>query len=184
MHDEFFCNAIDEIQGVVDNPSSYGILRSSALLRQLLLDRERLVDVVNRDRHVRLRFKVADGWERAERIAQLTNLQFIGVFDGIHPDGLPNARIRDLTRDQFLNYNVLRVNGRTLTVRDVLLHCAHVDGGVHFGRPRTPEQQILTSIRDSVEIGGFPVNLRQLLPILRIVLDSLRPLYDAIQGIR
>lgn len=132
MHeDELFCRTIDDIQSVVDNPTSYEILRSSALLRQLLLDGRRLVDIVNRERRLRLRFRVADGWEHpVARMMRSMNPVFFGVLDGIDTGAqFPNTPIRELTRDQFLNYNVLLINGHVYTVRDVISFCANVMGG-------------------------------------------------------
>ena len=184
MHpDELFCKTIDDIQSVVENPTSYEILRSTALLRQLLLDGNRLVDVVNRQRRLRLRFTIADGWEHpVARMMRSMNPAFLAILDNFQPDAqFPNTNVRDLTRDQLLSYDVMLINGRNYTVANIISHCANVVGGVHIGEPRTPEEHELTSIQETIEVGGFSVNLRQLLPVLRVVLDGLRPLYDAIR---
>jgi len=64
MHlNELFVHTINEIGQVIEAPTNYRILRSSALLRQLLVDGNRLVDVVNRDLKLQISYTVSDIWE-------------------------------------------------------------------------------------------------------------------------
>lgn len=48
-----FLKSLDELRRIVGAPNEYGVLRSAAVLRLLLLDSRRLVDEVNREQRLR-----------------------------------------------------------------------------------------------------------------------------------
>jgi len=52
--DKLFIKTVEDICEIIDEPNEYGLLRSSLLLRQLLLDENRLVHIVNRNRKLKI----------------------------------------------------------------------------------------------------------------------------------
>jgi tetratricopeptide (TPR) repeat protein len=179
--DYLFIKTIDECISVTQNPDEYELLRATALLRQLLLDGNRLLDVVNRKRRKKIIFRVADGWQ-----SQLTKTimskkpDIFNVADGLLPEAsFPNVPIVELNRDQFLKYRIAYANNQYFTIADVILHCSNVMGGVHIGDPRDEHEEILSAVQQ-FQIGGLPLSLRQTMSIIKVVIDGLEPLYQEI----
>ena len=71
------------------------------------------------------------------------------------------------------------VYGKSYSVREVILFEANVSGAVHAGSAKTDKELALKQVGDSLGIGGYPLALRQLLAIARVILAALRPLRDA-----
>ncbi len=185
MHpDLIFTQTLDDITNVIETPDSYRILRSSALLRQLLVDGNRLVDVVNRESKLKIQFRIADSWETPyTKLVLEDGPVFFAVLDGLSPDtvlskGVP---IKELSRDEFLSHRVVFTNGQYITVRDIVDHCANVMGGVHLGAPKQGSQKSLSNLQN-ITIGGASISIRQLLPVLRIVRVALQPLYVVLKA--
>jgi hypothetical protein len=82
-----FCRTVEDIGNIIEKPDNYEILRSSALLRQLLVDGNRLVDVVNRQARVKIQFEIADSWETPYTKMVLEHgASFLAVLDGLSPE--------------------------------------------------------------------------------------------------
>jgi hypothetical protein len=183
MHpSELFVHTVNEIGEVIETPTNYSILRSSALLRQLLVDGNRLVDVANREPKLKMTYVIADSWETPYvKFVLESGAVFYAVLDGLSPETAAiKAPIRELSRDQFLSHRVVLTKGKYITVRDIIDHCANVMGGVHFGSPKD-ESQVSLSELQSFMVGGAQIGTRQLLPILRIVHNALQPLCEALK---
>jgi hypothetical protein len=52
-------------------------------------------------------------------------------------------------------------------------------GGVHVGKPKNPTEATLSSVLGMKQVDGAPVSLRQVLPIMRVVVKGLAPLRAA-----
>jgi hypothetical protein len=175
--EQLFCHTLDDIADVIANPTDYEVLRSSALLRQLLLDGGCLVDLVNRAHKLKVEFEISDGWATEYNKAILNlNPSILLVLDGLSPDTqllkAPNAKLR---KDDFLAYRLALINGTYISVRDIIDHCSNVMGGVHAGSPRSESQKAISSA-DFMRIGGGAISIKQLMPILRVVHKALDPL--------
>ena len=122
-----------------------------------------------------------DAWESEFTKAVLRlGPAFLAVLDGLSPEtSMRRLPIKCCSRDQFLAYRVIYSNDRYFTIRDIIDHCANVLGGVHLGEPKTDTQKGLSEL-EFLEIGGGHVSIRQLVPILRIVRNALRPLKERV----
>ncbi|MEW4983853.1 MAG: hypothetical protein AB1Y31_11755 [Cycloclasticus sp.] len=179
---KLFCRTIDDIKNVIDTPDDYEILRSSALLRQLLIDGNRLTDVVNKEIRQKIVFRIVDHWETEYTKLVLSHKpSFYAVLDGLTPDVMPNKiQIVELSRDKFFSHKVILTDGKLISIRDIIDHCSNVLGGVHLGDPRSKSQEALSNLH-SIKVGGATVSLRQLLPILQVVYKALLPLREALR---
>jgi len=175
-------HTIDEIGEVIRAPTNYSILRSSALLRQLLVDGNRLVDVVNREPKLKISYIISDTWDTPfAKLVLEDGPIFYATLDGLSPETvLIKAPTKELSRDTFLSHRVVLAHGKYITVRDIIDHCANVMGGVHYGTPRG-EPQVSLSNLESINVGGSQVGIRQLVSILRVVYAALKPLSDAVR---
>jgi len=180
--EQLFCRTIDDIKDVIDAPDDYEILRSSALLRQLLVDSNRLTDVVNRKARKKIVFGVIDNW-KTEYTQLILPLQpsFYAVFDGLNPEMMPaGVSPTYLSRDQFFSHKVVFTNNEFFSIRDIIDHCSNVLGGVHLGEPRSESQETLSGLH-SIKVGGATVSIRQLLPILQVSYRALLPLRESLR---
>src|SRR5947208_11895772 len=103
--DRLFLMTLQDLQERLSNLDEYGMLRTAGLLRQLLLDEPRLVDLVNRKFRLRIRFAVADRRDYMDIIIA-DGAVFYSVEDGLDPEtGRPGNRVV-LGRDKFLKWPV------------------------------------------------------------------------------
>lgn len=174
-----FCRTVEDINRAIETPDSYEVLRASALLRQLLIDGNRLVDIVNREARKKIQFEIADSWNTPYTKMVLEHgASFLAVLDGLSPERMIlKAPLKRLNRDQFLSHRVVFTQGAFVTVRDIIDHCSNVIGGVHIGAPRTESQKQLSDLQ-GIEVGGASISIRQLLPILLVVRKALEPLSE------
>jgi hypothetical protein len=136
--DQLFLETLRDLEKRTGTAASeYELLRSAALLRQLLLDESPLVHQVNRGRHLRFAFRVnvrEPIWKRVGTDPPV----FWSRHDGLDPEtALVSAEIAEFKWGGFLGALVMIVDGRNFTVRDIIDQTAHVLGGVHAGTPRS-----------------------------------------------
>ena len=159
----------------------YELLGAARLIRQLLLDEERLVDQVNRDRRQAIVFRVGDN-SRLEDMALGMGAVMLAPFDGFDPDtALPSSTTIELKRDAFFARRVMYVAGQDVSVKDMVLYTAHVAGGVHAGAPKSAQDRLLQALSQEWIFGDLPGGLRALQAIGRVVVKALRPLEDTVR---
>lgn len=167
-------------------PSEYNVLKIAGLLRQLLLDKHRLVDIVNsktrlKKPHLDIKYEVMDKTPYQQMVEDLKPV-FWTMQDGIYPKtALIAGRTKIVDRDGLLSYKVMSFAGSNVTVRDIIMYEAHVGGAIHAETPRETVEKAIHEIANSVNVGGYPPQTRQLLAIARVVLDGLRPLKEQIE---
>lgn len=181
IHD-LFIGTLDDMEAKLRSPTVYNRVRLSALLRQLLLDGEPLIDRVNRDFRLRIRFEVTD----PPPILRPDDRTVIWIeADGIapHPD-LPGFGRKSVKRDELLARHVAKVGPHYYSVHDLIDQVAHVAGGVHAGVPDSDVLSRLTTAGELVIVFGAPMAIGLLPPVARVVLDGLAPLRAAVTASR
>jgi len=163
-----FLRTLVDLQERANSSDAYEVLGISALLRKLLLDGGPLVDQVNRKYGLKLEYEIC---KSSGPPAGLPPPAIYSVEDGLDPDTAPPflPRIR-VKRDQLLKQVLLVTGGHEHSLRDVVLFAANVMGGVHAGSPQDEKEQALDQIASMFALGGYPVPLRQLKAIARVVL--------------
>lgn len=177
----FFVKHLQEIRAAITSRDTYALLRAVGLVRKLLLDSPRLADQVNIKfpPKAKLTFRVVDIWYRMDdSLNQSMTAGFL--LDRLDPDDPENARFPAVVRprDQFLKTKVGLVNGTVYTVRGVVDHFANkrdhhyddkdVDPGMLVGK--------------AWSVGGVPVAVYQLAPILQIIVRALEPIEQRIKA--
>lgn len=153
----------------------YEVLMSAALLRKLLLDKGRLVDQVNRNHRLDVRFRIS-GVSPLEQVIYEDGPMFWAVEDGLDPESPVAFEPFDATRDQFLGRRVMRFGGRWITVRDVIDQLANVEGAVHSGEAKNDRQRVLQAASSFYSRAGLPGAVSQIRLIGRITVRGLAPL--------
>jgi hypothetical protein len=160
--------------------TGYDVLRSSALLRQLLLDDAPLIHQVNRERRLPITFRVnvrPPIWKiLGPPLPEVWTLQ-----DGLDPETAPAPEIADLKLDAFLSQMVIFRRGEEFTVRDVIQQVANILGGIHAGSEQNPREQALAAVSAAFVIEGLDPVIRSLAAVGRVVVRALRPLQAEIE---
>ncbi len=184
--DEHFLRIMDDLRKGANSADDYELVTASALLRKLLLDSSRFVDIINRTRRLKLRFIVVD--LASHPLTQTTlalNPTTYFHADALHPDGaLPSMQTRKVVNLQTLLATSVGVYDRKkCTIANVITCCAKVLGGVHFGEESTtddPEVEVMRQLK--ILIAGMRPIVLQLRSIIKIVLDGLALLEQAVRS--
>lgn len=183
-----FVETLNDLRQKLEQPSSeYNVLKVSALLRQLLLDSPRLVDVVREDwkkRHgkkFKIVYRIAIGGAYEQAVLALKPAIW-AVADGLYPpDALASKPVRPVSLDDLLRTRILIVGEYQYTVKDIIRQLAHVEGGVHAGTPEDDKELLLTSIGHQVSIGGHSMVVASVRAVGKVVYAALQPLKDQLE---
>jgi hypothetical protein len=184
--DELFLETLRDLdrRSSASDVTAYEILRSSLLIRQLLLDQHPLVRAVNKGRDVELRFRI-NGRKPIWMLAGTERPVFWTIQDGLDPETALTLSVpATVDLEQFLSHVIMVSRGSELTVKDVVRQVAHISGGVHAGAPREEVERVLLEVSESISVGGLDPVTRSLLAIGRIVVRSLEPLAERIESER
>lgn len=168
--------------------SRYQTLGLAPLLRKLLVDHNPLLHQVNRPHQLKLTFSARQydpglhepppGYS-PEDVARLVRLQLECLDPAIECHG--GESVVQATLPQWLKQDVGVDAGVRFTVRDVIQQIAHVEGGVHVGKPRTQREQALfmlsMKVADRHELGLLGL----LAAIGRVTVTGVQPLADAVK---
>lgn len=179
---ELFLRTLDDLENRISSNDDYTVLRASALIRELFLDGERLVDKVNQPFGFKFKFEIIDTDQLLNifKAPGMPLFEFVGIQDALDPNSIPNPPKKMASRDAFFNTKIQISNKKSFTVSELILHQANIEGGVHALSPRNDKEVTLSQIEDSLRILGLPAGLQQLKSIGRVVIKTLQPLRMAL----
>ena len=176
--DSLFLNTLTDLATRAADSDEYTVLGASALIRKLLIDSSPLVDQVNRKHRFKLTFEISESNPFIEGVPPPA---LWSVQDGLDPEtsrpGKPRIKVN---RDGLLSTVLAVVDGKSFTLREVVLFEANIMGGVHAGSAKEEKEKVLQSLDAWLAIGGHRASLRQLKAIGRVVLRGLEPLRVAV----
>ena len=158
--------------------SRYELLGIAPLLRKLLLDARALINTVRTARpgvptEFRIRqWNAPEDGQHEEDLAYLVRLGGPELVGGPEDPALPKLK-------HFIGARVGMVQGRPLTVREVVKYYANVEGGVHFGVPEEDAQRVLGQMAPML-LGRSTGHIEILAHLGTIVVDALTPLCESI----
>jgi hypothetical protein len=174
-----FVETVKELSEIASNESAseYQLVKSSALMRTLLMDKSPLLHQVNRQRRRRVTFS-ASAEDAFVELAMGHDPLIWFWLEAISPRLAFRANIRaeELTLDQWLAKRGGVVNKVDVTVKELILQVAHVEGGVHAGTPRTEIEHLMKEVSEGLLIGGFSSVTRTMRGIAEVVSHALVPL--------
>lgn len=174
-----FSGTLDDLQEKLDSKNTYQTLMVSGLLRKLLLDGgTSLLHRVNAIHRLKVRFLINE----VQPPAVHEGVTFWGAMDGFDPEtSRPGRTSKEVSLDQFLAVPVLFASGETFTVHDVVLHLAHVMGGVHTAKPQGRDLVLWELV--NLNVGGAPAVIRSVHALGRIAHRALTPVRQAIVAV-
>ncbi len=176
--ESLFLSTLRDLEARIADPDEYNVLGSSALIRKLLIDDFPLVDQVNRQYRLKIVFEISESNPSIPGVPEPT---VWSVQDGLDPEtSRPGKSRKIVNRDQLLATVLAVVNGKSYSLREIVLFEANVMGGVHAGSPKEEKEKVLQALNSTLAIGGYRASLRQLQAIGRVVLKGLEPLRVAV----
>lgn len=186
---KLFCHRIAALDRIVAQRGEEDLLELSGILRQLLIDSHPLIDVVNRDFRLRLRFDVGQSYEesREDHLRRVPTLPEPSIaYISVMP--FPGDSVKSLTKDQFLAYKIFflkpidQEEGCTYSVKDFILMCANRLGGVHFSDPSSDDdkERSLRGANNFMSVYGSPVAFSNLAEIAVVTRNGIEPLINAV----
>ena len=166
-HSRLFEELLLELQTYLNSGDAYEVIKSSRVLRQLLLDGDALLHLVNRELRAQPRF----------RVRMLTDEAKQGFAPEIYPD-TDRSKTNDLQLKGFLAFSMGSSDGASITIREVIKFVAIALGGVHFKDDPTGKYTALDELHSSADrIEDSPV-LLALQHIGAVCRDALIPIRD------
>jgi len=175
---ELFLIRYRQLHDCVRNQNAESMLLLSQALRQLIVDGSRLVDIVNREHRVPIKFTV--GLSTEERAAEMSALglpepmlHFLGMFP-------PKEARKELKIDQFLKFPVAKFEAQHFSVLTLVKTCANRFGGVHAGDSATDsvEESQVRRFGDVLSRMGMLHTFASLVLIAGVTLEALKPLAE------
>lgn len=111
----------------------------------------------------------------AQRFSFHANSELLKQVLGSQPISLPRA---SLTRSEFLDLVVVKNNGRSSTVHDVLYMGSYVAGGIHAGKATPGEQKALSDFHDVAHSSGMSHFKETVMGIAETTLHAMNPVLE------
>lgn len=172
---DLFLETLDDLAARMASGTWYDAIRAAGLLRQVLLDGDRLVHVVNRAFHLKFSFVVID---HTDPVPVLPDYHWVNL----DPTNFAGARTRRVNLDALLASPCLTVKGVTATVADLITACANAKGGIHLGRTRTVEGAAILDWDEAIRLLGEVPSTVAVRGLCGVVLEGLRPLAAAVRA--
>jgi hypothetical protein len=157
--------------------SRYELLGIAPLLRKLLIDASPLLNTVRAARpEVPTEFRIKQ-WT-APVVGRDAELPYLLRLGGSELVGGPEDPVLPKLK-HFIGARVGQVQGRPLTVLEVIKYYANVEGGVHFGLPKADPDHVMGEVAPLL-LGHSIDQIEILAHLGTIVVDALTPLRDSI----
>lgn len=116
-----------------------------------LLDADALVDQVNRERPLKIRFLINDRPMQSDPVLLMWSMQ-----DGFDPETAHQSFPKEVEKAELLARPVVAVNGFPIAVKDVIRYVAHVKGAVHAGEPKNDQERALVKMATAMQLQPRP----------------------------
>lgn len=136
--DQIFKIRYDEMALSLQRQQSEDMLKIAQSLRQILVDGDPLLHVVNKERQLKVKFTVGMSVQDiSEEMAGLglpiPDTHILGEFRTYRPH-------KDIKIDNLLSFKVVKHDGDYYSVKDVIKTCCNRLGAVHYGNPENDEE--------------------------------------------
>jgi hypothetical protein len=94
----------------------------------------------------------------------------------------PFAPLREITKDEFLKFDLFYLDGTTFSVKQIIKLCANELGGVHNQKDFSKsKEKTLRMLNGAFDLGGVSSVLASLQLIGKITIETLAELYDKVK---
>jgi hypothetical protein len=169
-----------ELCRILDNLEVTELLALSGILRLFLVDSPNIVDRVNRNHRLKIRFlPMGDDPNHIKNLPAslpIPAFQYFGFFS--------DTTEAKITRDQLLKRVAFIIEGRQYTYHQFIILVANKLGGVHFDEDykKQPDLAVLASLNEQIGIGGAPSALWVMRDVGKVVREGFADLFACVQG--
>lgn len=179
--EQIFIWDYEKLSSIVERPMPATLLEASGIARKLICDSSPLIHLANRNLRLPIRFSVSSF---AVNPPPWPDNSPAPLYVGLGGQLLPNPdhpdRVTHLKIDPFLALEVATIDGKSISVRDMIKYFADNAGGVHKDKPTEDNAIKIDSIPSFFLIYHIPVTLMALLPIIKVIKSACEPLYNEI----
>jgi hypothetical protein len=172
---EFYLKTIDDLESRIASCDPYDLLRASGLIRQLILDGQGLANSLNATR-IKFQFEVMPDTPHPRHTPDFS---WVDVSAESGPSWGPGRQTVKI--DQFLATKCMSMSEQRFSVREVVLSCANMRGGVHRGSPKDASEIGLLDFDRVIQIGGMDASVRMIRGIAKSLIKGLYPLTQVIR---
>lgn len=174
-----FLKTIEDLKVKIGSEDPYEILMATALLRKLLIDESPLVDQVNKNFGLKIRYVV----NNKSSPPNIDGLITWSTVDGFDPETSHISEPIILNKNQMLKRQIMIIDGTTITVLDLIKFLSHVQGSVHVRNPKNDKERVQKKFEETIKIGGMPGEIRSVKAIGRVVIKGLNQLIDKVNNL-
>lgn len=167
-NDKLFAGVYEDLQTRVKGKNDYDLIKAGGLLRQLLLDNDRLIDIVNKPRRIRLQFTILNHAKIDRLLPEWPEF-----------DDFPNIFEKEKVDSYWRNLDPTPAYRLTKTISftpDELLNLQNLDGeATIFGNPPLRIDNVVDEITGQGETRIIDFNLLRLknhIPTLELKRDQ------------
>ncbi len=164
-------NTVMELEQRLRSQEHYDIVKTAGLLRILLVDGGSLIDRTIKQRDIILIFKVDSRYKK-----QMPPDFPTPRVEHYNPGFRPSLDLKNLSQEEFLNYECLRIEDSRYTVESVIKYFSHVKGGIHFRNPHSKAEKLLAEYEQNTEIYVREGSIDLIRGISRVVIQAILPL--------
>lgn len=173
-----FVETLDDIERrmSVATPSRYDMLMLAPLIRKLTIESPTLIEVLRRRKpRPVVVYRMNPHLPDPTLVSSGTGGFAVGDHTLVYP-------VQQMSPREFLNASVGEFSGQPLSVRTVIKHFSHVEGGVHLGsRDSTGAGDFVQALLPTMPHGLGEIGVRVLRPIARIILNGCGQLLEAVR---
>ena len=184
----FFVHTLDELRQKCNTESNYNYVKASGILRQILIDENPLLDLVNKEYRKKILFEVVKPAPLAPKqsiSADGTVWTEIGMGMSFMSPSKDKSRNDMLTKDQFLKRRVITFGHQDISVLEIIKLNANKIGGVHIDIKQPNNIIDLNVLKGNSAMnfkGGITGGAYQINEISIIVLKALNELEELVKS--
>ncbi len=183
-HENLLLNTIEDLRDKLKKGDEYSLLRASGLIRQLILDENPLVHIVNKKYKLKILYEVRERNRKVppKFVVDGVELQSVISVTFAKPGKNEEQYVEYLKLDDFLKYDIINFANQNFTVQDIIKLCAHIYGGVHAGKIKEPKDFFLDWANKTISYAdGVQCGVSSIKDIVEIIINALEPLVGEIQ---
>jgi hypothetical protein len=167
---EFALELLKELDSSLRASSDYKAIKCSATIRQLIFDKNKVLDLAQKQSGKKFIFYVDHNGIESD-ISQAHGgyvVHFLGDLD------MEGGRI-GVSIEEFGAMKVMYSAGRLFSIKDIIKYLANKRGGVHLDeRNLDPDQEIMDALSRGIELGGKEMLVQEALYIASATVNSAR----------
>lgn len=176
-------NIISDLSERFDRHTEYDLLKASGLIRQLVIDKNPVLEQVNKSYKFKIVYRVQKRIKMpAESVQEdgtvwkaLYGMTFISPKDD-------DSNFELLKKDEFFKYELLFYSGESFTVLDIIKICANKYGGIHYDEDKDLKESLIDITHRSFTFNDSSSVLHSMYSIIEICVEAWKPLILAIKS--